>query len=418
MRAILFLATKDLRLLWRDRMGMFWVFGFPLLMVLLFGSLYSGGGAQNIDVAVADDDGSARAKEFIHKLHQTKALSVQTMSLKDATEKVRSGKVDAFVHVLPGFGKVKLGGGQSIPLEMGADPSKSAATSMLQGILVQKWFESIQDIFTKPGSMKKLVKSSLDNLAVSGTGDAQQDMVLKTFLGNTMDFLDKVDTKTYGSSGPLAKMQIKTVSVLQERAQPRSSFDITFPSGILWALIACATAFAISLVSERTSGTLTRIMLSPLRFWQILAGKGLACFIACVSTSAVLLFIGVTLLKVQLPDPIKASVAVVAVSLGFVGIMMFISVLGKTERSVSGAGWAILLVMAMFGGCMMPLAFMPSWMQSISSLSPVKWGILALEGAVWRDFTYQQMLPSILVLLGVGIVSFVLGTWILSRTKL
>jgi len=31
---------------------------------------------------------------------------------------------------------------------------------------------------------------------------------------------------------------------------------------------------------------------------------------------------------------------------------------------------------------MMPLAFMPAWMRNISHFSPVKGGILAMEGAI------------------------------------
>jgi ABC-type transport system involved in cytochrome c biogenesis permease component len=37
MKGMLILAAKDLRLLWRDRFGLFWVLGFPLIMALLFG---------------------------------------------------------------------------------------------------------------------------------------------------------------------------------------------------------------------------------------------------------------------------------------------------------------------------------------------------------------------------------------------
>ena len=70
--------------------------------------------------------------------------------------------------------------------------------------------------------------------------------------------------------------------------------------------------------------------------------------------------------------------------------MMLISTLGRTEQSASGAGWAILLVMAMLGGGMVPLFVMPAWMATASNVSPVKWAILALEGALWRGFTRRR----------------------------
>lgn len=47
-------------------------------------------------------------------------------------------------------------------------------------------------------------------------------------------------------------------------------------------------------------------------------------------------------------------------SLAFVGIMMMLSVLGKTEAAAGGIGWAVLLIFAMVGGGMVPLIAMPS----------------------------------------------------------
>ncbi|RME31948.1 MAG: ABC transporter permease, partial [Candidatus Zixiibacteriota bacterium] len=50
-----------------------------------------------------------------------------------------------------------------------------------------------------------------------------------------------------------------------------------------------------------------------------------------------------------------------------------------------------MLVMSMTGGGMIPLMFMPRWMSAVGTISPVKWSILAMEGAIWRGFTFSQM---------------------------
>jgi len=73
--------------------------------------------------------------------------------------------------------------------------------------------------------------------------------------------------------------------------------------------------------------------------------------------------------------------------------------------------------MAMFGGGMVPLMMMPGWMQRISHLSPVKWGILALEGAIWRGFTLGEMIIPCAILLSVGVICFGAGVTILSRSE-
>ena len=73
------------------------------------------------------------------------------------------------------------------------------------------------------------------------------------------------------------------------------------------------------------------------------------------------------------------------------------------------------MLMAMFGGAMVPLLFMPSFMKSLSNLSPVKWSILALEGAIWRGFTLGEMLVPCAVLVGIGSVCLAIGMRVLSR---
>jgi ABC-2 type transport system permease protein len=137
----------------------------------------------------------------------------------------------------------------------------------------------------------------------------------------------------------------------------------------------------------------------------------------CVIEIGLLLATGHFIFGVRLQNAVSLALAIASTSAGFVGIMMLLSVLGKTEQAVAGAGWGILIVMAMFGGGMVPLMMMPGWMQRISHLSPVKWGILALEGAIWRGFTLGEMFIPCAILLAVGVICFGAGVAILSRSE-
>jgi ABC-2 type transport system permease protein len=76
---------------------------------------------------------------------------------------------------------------------------------------------------------------------------------------------------------------------------------------------------------------------------------------------------------------------------------------------VSGSAWAALLLMSMIGGGMVPLFAMPGWMSAAGSISPVKWAILAMEGAVWRGFSPAEMMLPCGILLTVGLVCFAIG---------
>jgi ABC-2 type transport system permease protein len=149
--------------------------------------------------------------------------------------------------------------------------------------------------------------------------------------------------------------------------------------------------------------------MAPLTRGQLLAGKALACF-ASISLLQVLLFsIGVVGFGIRISSLPLLIVACVSASAGFVGFMMMIAGMGRTEQGTSGAGWAMLMPMTMFGGGMMPQFVMPPWMQTVGNLSPVKWAILGLEGAVWRNFTVAEMLLPTGILLAFGAVCFALG---------
>ena len=73
-------------------------------------------------------------------------------------------------------------------------------------------------------------------------------------------------------------------------------------------------------------------------------------------------------------------------------------------RNPAGAfftfGWP--LILAVF-------FLMPTWMLAASHASPVKWAVLALEGALWRGFALGEMLLPCGILLAMGALAFAVG---------
>jgi ABC-2 type transport system permease protein len=202
---------------------------------------------------------------------------------------------------------------------------------------------------------------------------------------------------------------VRSQPVQQQRAGPANAFAVTLPQGAVWALVGCAAAFAIGFVAERTRGTLVRLQMAPLTRAHLLAGKAVACFATAVAVVAAVFVLGALFFNVRPGSVPLLAVAIVCASTAFVGIMMLLSVLGRTEQAVSGSAWAALLLMSMVGGGMVPLFAMPAWMLTVSNFSPVKWAILAMEGAIWRGFSPGEMLLPCAILLTVGAVSFAIG---------
>lgn len=427
MGRIVTLAAKDLRLLTRDRFGMFWVLLFPFLMALFFGSMFSGGGGRSgsMKVALVTDNSSEAATGFYEEFAKNDVISASYMSADSARQMVAQGKLVAYVYyhdtlstVMSMFG----GGGDTQPIEVGIDPVRRAERGYLQGLISQAFFNRMQSQMMDPSMMTASIDRQLA-LLDSATGlSGEQSEYLRGFLGDLRGFMTTVDTgdstgrEEMEAHTPFGGIEINFSDVAIERIGPRSSWEITFPQALQWALIGVCAAFAVGIVVERTRGTYLRLRLAPVGRVHILAGKGLACFIAAVTICGLLLATGILIFNVRIGSYPHLALAIASSGVCFVGLMMLISVLGKTEQAVGGAGWAILLVLSMTGGGMMPLFFMPKWMATIGSVSAVKWSILAFEGAIWRGFSTAEMIKPVGILLGYGAAAFVAGLVVMRRT--
>ncbi len=419
MNAVITIAKKDLLLLWRDRFGLFWVLAFPLLMALFFGAIFGGGGggAGVMKVVLVDRCGDSGSLRFFELLDSSSVLDVERKTYDEAMESVRRGKATAFIILEEGFGGISgfFEDTGSPGIRIGIDPSRKAEAGYLKGLLNQAYFSFMFEQFSNPGNMRKHLHGVPEQVENAADLTPDQREVLGGFLRSLDTFLADVDTTVYSDGLPGGGLAVEEIPVAREVTGPRTSFEITFPQAIAWGLIGCVAAFSISIVLERVSGTLSRLRFAPISRTQILAGKALGCFLACVSVTAFLLLIGRLLFGVRILSPPGLAGAVLSSAVCFTGIMMLVSVLGKTERAVGGAGWAIFLLMNMFGGAMVPLMAMPSWMKLGSNISPVKWSILAIEGAVWRGFSPAEMIFPCSILILIGITFFSAGAFLFSR---
>lgn len=422
MRRVLALAGKDLRLLTRDRAGFFFTYFFPFLYASFFGMIFGGlgKGASGISVDIIDEDQSQYSREFIAVLEKSAELEVAKMDREQATDRVRRGKRVAFIAISRGFGDRFAQPFRNGPpeIELGLDPARKAEGGMLQGILTRHLMSSMVEQFTDKTKIVGMIDDSIKQIEADPEMDLAWKIPLRALLPALRNFFVEAPDESQDDSakkdhtGPAALLGdfVKMTEITRNQGGPKTSYDITFPQGIIWGLLSCAAGFGVSMVSERTGGTLIRLRMGPLSAGHILAGKALACFVTCLGISTLLLIFGRLVFNVR-PDSIGLLVvAIVCSSICFVGIMMLMSVLGKTEQSAASIGWGILSILAMIGGGMVPLMFMPPFIRTLSNISPMKWSIYAMEGAIWRGFSAWEMILPCAMLVVFGIVCFAIGT--------
>jgi ABC-2 type transport system permease protein len=441
MKQVWTIALKDLALLWRDRMSLFFVLGMPIAMGIFFGLIMGNMGSQSaaIKVAVVDEDRSPMSGRFIESLGGAPGLVVEAGERGPALDSVRSGGRTAALIIPAGFGETAgIMWADPPAIQLAIDPSRKAEGGMLEGLIMQAMGELVAQRFQDPASLRPMIDDFQKQLDDQTELSAGTKTLLRGMMSSLDSFLEAADmvqndpeAAEEGKRGPSLELaNIEPLDVTRQvdpnspagavnqlrRRSGHSQWDLSFPQAMLWGVLGCTAGFAISLVRERTRGTLLRLKAAPITSAHVLAGKALACFLAVLAVIAALTGLGF-LLGLRPGNWLFLALAAVCLSYCATGVMMTMSVLGRSEEAVGGASWFANILMAMIGGCMIPLAFMPEFLRTLSNLSPVKWGILAIEGAVWREFTLGEMILPCVILLGIGSLGIVLGARILSRAR-
>ena len=432
------MAIKDLKILLRDPAAAFFILGFPILMGLFFGLMMGGMGSNNsssaMNVAIVDNDNTEQSRKFIELLTENGNLKLLPGELENSKEKVRKGNAVGVIALEEGFGeRVGIFWEQPPEIQLGMDPSRGAESAMLQGYIMQTVGKMTGERFSNPSQFRPSLDQAKEQAKSNQSLNALNRQLLLGFLGSVDSMLESVEdlqTRQEGSDDEIAMNQpgfdfanVKEIDITRQ-VDPNSTqgqlqkvttqWDISFPQAMLWGILGCIAGFSASIARESTTGTMTRLQVAPISKFSILAGKALACFLAVIFVITMMSILGY-FLGMKPGNLFHLVIAAVCVSICFVGIMMTLSLLGKTEQSVNGLGWIANMVMAMLGGCMIPVMFMPDIVRKLSILSPVKWAISSIEGAIWRDFSFTEMLIPCSILIGIGAVGMIVGSTILSR---
>lgn len=424
------IAAKDLRLLARDRLDLFFTLVFPLIFALFFGFIYAnaGSGALQLNVAVVNEDGGPASLDLARDLGLSEGLIVQAAPDRaTGLELVRKGKSAAVIIIPPdftaSFDEIFTGG--AIKLEAYVDPARKTEAGLLTGKLNELAFRQFGNVFQTPGRAREMLNRA------RGTLDGRADIppLTRTLLSGVFLSADKLleeqartatpetpAARTEGRAPGFAPVQVKVSEVTPERDGPTNAYAVSFPQGVVWALMGCVTSFASGLVLERSRGTLLRLTAAPLGLPTVLLGKSLATFLACMAVQALLLAVFVMpMLGVKVQSPLALLAAMGCAAAAFTGIMMVVATLGRSEGGSAGAGRAFILILAMIGGGTIPVAFMPPALRAVSGVSPFTWAVRGIEGALWRGYSWGEMATPCAVLLGFGAVGFGLGTLMFLR---
>lgn len=153
----------------------------------------------------------------------------------------------------------------------------------------------------------------------------------------------------------------------------------------------------VAFLGERTSGTLERILATPLRRWEIVIGYILGFGVFTIIQSALIAWFSINILKIMMVGSfalvllITILTAMVALTIG-----MFISAFANNEMQMIQFIPIIIVPQVFFSG-LFDLSTMTPWLQSIGHVMPL-WYIadalrnIMIRGKGWNDISFDVLI--------------------------
>lgn len=185
-------------------------------------------------------------------------------------------------------------------------------------------------------------------------------------------FSSFVSEANISASGQPATYRLVTQQVEDESLE---SIQYVTPGLLGWAIALNATfGSAMTLVQWRTTRLLRRLRLAPVSTTSIVVARiGVSVGIALVQT-ALFLGLGVLGFGLQLTDSWWMAVPILLCgTLAFMALGLLAGAVSKTAEGASGFANFITLPMAFLSGSFIPLEVAPDWIQTVSTVLPLRY---------------------------------------------
>ena len=381
MRAVRAIAGVELRRFLRDRSNIFFVFIFPLLLVLVLGVQF--GGDDDGTVAVAGDRSALRTA-LVAALEED-GVAVSSGGAGTVREQVARGRTD--VGVL-------LTEAATAAYDAGAGLQIDVIPSSQQG--AQATMERVRTAAARVA----LEQGQVAALTAQGIGRPQAAAAL---------------TAASVTLTP-PRLEVVDVDEIAQEFEGLGQFDQGAMAETLLFVFLASLAGSATLIQSRRLGVLRRTLAAPVSAGQAILGQVMGRFAIAGFQGAYIMVATMTLFGVSWGSVWLALVVLAAFSMVAAGAAMLIGSLLDNDGAASSAGVGVGLVLAALGGCMLPLELFPDTLQTVAHVTPHAWAYEALAEVQRHDAGISDIAPQLAVLAGMAGGLLVLGTWALRRS--
>lgn len=357
MKTTLLYARMQLFRVFRDPVTLIVLFTIPLLLLLLFGAFVGGSNTDiSLKVAVVNNSDRPFAEQFEKQLKNVDVFkqSDEKLSLEQAQQKLKENELDGIIELPTNFGAAN-NGKPSGSAQVYVDQSDMATGDIMMGVM---------------------------NSIAEGTNEA-----------------------ITGSQPPI-QVERKSIEGTSTRI-----FDNLYSMFTAMAIMMVGIfGVASTIPSDKKTGILRRMRVTPLRSSQLIGGLVLAFLVVCIIAIALMTLTAKFVFNMEMRGSwFDFGIFALLGSIVMIALGVMVGGWAKNTTQSDIYGQIIFISSLAFSGLWVPRALMPEWLQGITAympLTPLIEGIgrIVTEGAGLASLGFQ-----LAVLVGWFLVAFVVG---------
>jgi ABC-2 type transport system permease protein len=197
----------------------------------------------------------------------------------------------------------------------------------------------------------------------------------------------------------------------ESSTQP-NGFKHSSPGMMVQFAIAGLIGAAEVLVLERKSGSLRRLLTTPIRRYEILIGHYLAMLVMIFTQFVILIVFAQVFLAVPYFEAPVATFLVAISTAAFAAAMgLLISTISKTSEQVVVYSLVPMFVLSGLGGAWVPLEVTGDYFQKVAYLTPLAWSMTGFRNLVERGQGLESVLFPVAVVTGFTFIVFCMAVW-------
>lgn len=374
---VLSIGWTGLRRLLKDRSNIFFVFIFPLAIIILVGSQFGTGGTR----VVASHGGGPLAQAIVERL-EAQGIAVDEVDGEEAVANaVERGHVPAGI-VLPSRLDEVVGRGEAIEIGFVSRPDSS-------------------------GSLQPILSAAL--------AEATADHRVARVLAPEMD-IDYPSAVERVSDVSAAGVEVETETIGEALfGADTSPFSVGASQQLVLFVFLTALTGSAALIQSRQLGVTSRMLSTPTSVREVVVGEGLARFLVGLFQGLYIVVATLLVFGVEWGNPLGWVPLLVLFAATGAGAAMLIGSVFDNDQQAGGISVMIGLGLAAIGGAMLPLELFSPTMTRIAHFTPHAWAVDGFAELVYRGGSLADVMGELGVLAVYASVLLLLAGWILRR---